>query len=105
MNANDLKEYIIDNNLVQQILESLDCEHIKEYDKEWRSALPQKSNKTAVCVKKDTLKVNIRSGEGNECGDIYTLVMHIKNISFGKSVKYLHDVLGLKYEFNNTKSI
>lgn len=67
--------------------------------------MPQGTNKTAVCVKKDTLSVAIRSSEENKHGDIFTLVMTIKKISFGKANKYLHKILGLKYQFNSKAEI
>ena len=84
INADKLKEYIIENNCVEQILESLDCHSIKEYPKEWRAALPNGTNKTAVSVKKDTLSIAIRSSDQNAHGDIFTLVMTLKNMSFGQ---------------------
>lgn len=84
---------------------ALECHGIKSYPTEWRAALPQGTNKTAVCVKKDTLSVAIRSSEENKHGDIFTLVMTIKKISFGKANKYLHKILGLKYQFNSKKEI
>lgn len=84
---------------------ALECHGIKEYPTEWRAALPQGTNKTAVCVKKDTLSVAIRSSEENKHGDIFTLVMTIKKISFGKANKYLHKILGLKYLYNNKKEV
>ena len=50
INADKLKEYIIENNCVEQILESLECHSIKEYPKEWRAALPNGINKTdGIC--------------------------------------------------------
>lgn len=84
---------------------ALECHGIKSYPTEWRAALPQGTNKTAVCVKKDTLSVAIRSSEENKHGDIFTLVMTIKKISFGKANKYLHKILGLKYQFNSKTEI
>lgn len=84
---------------------ALECHGIKEYPTEWRAALPQGTNKTAVCVKKDTLSVAIRSSEENKHGDIFTLVMTIKKISFGKANKYLHNILGLQYQFNSKAEI
>ena len=84
---------------------ALECHGIKEYPTEWRAALPQGTNKTAVCVKKDTLSVAIRSSEANKHGDIFTLVMTIKKISFGKANKYLHNILGLQYQFNSKAEI
>lgn len=77
-----------------------------EYPTEWRAALPQGTNKTAICVKKDCLSSAIRSADGNKRGDIFTLVMAVKGISFGKSNKYIHEVLGLKYTYSsNSKEV
>ncbi len=104
INADKLKEYIIENNCIEQILEDLGCHGLHEYDNEWRAALPQGTNKTAVCVKKDTLSVAIRSSDINKMGDIFTLVMELKKISFGKANKYLHKLLGLKYSFQRDKN-
>ena len=95
----------MENNCIEQILLALECHGIKSYPTEWRAALPQGTNKTAVCVKKDTLSVAIRSSEENKHGDIFTLVMTIKKISFGKANKYLHKILGLKYQFNSKTEI
>lgn len=67
--------------------------------------MPQGTNKTAICIKKDNLSVAIRNSEGNKIGDIFTLVMTIKNISFGKSNIYIHDVLGIKYEYNKNNKV
>lgn len=101
-----MKDYIVENNCVEQILLSLGCHGLHEYDKEWRAALPQGTNKTAICVKKDSLSVAIRRSEENKHGDIFTLVMIIKNISFGKANKFIHNILGLKYSYskNNDKN-
>ena len=74
-----------------------------EYTSEWRAALPDGKNKTAVCVKKDSLSMSIRSSEGKKQGDIFTLVMEIKNISFGKANQYIHNLLGLEYSYNKDK--
>lgn len=103
INANDLKEYIVENNCVPTILESLECHDIKEYRAEWRAALPNKENKTAVCVKKETLSSAVRTSDGSIKGDIFTVVMDIKNISFGKANRYLHKLLGLAYSYKPQK--
>lgn len=105
INADDLKEYIIENNRVYEILESLGCHDIKEYQQEWRAALPDGTNKTAVCVKKETLSSAIRNSDGNKNGDIFTLVMSIKNVSFGEANKYIHNILGLTYTYSSKLKI
>ena len=81
----------------------MECHDLHEYSTEWRAALPQGTNKTAVCVKKDNLSVNIRNSEGSKRGDIFTLVMALKDISFGKANKFIHETLGLKYSYNKNK--
>lgn len=101
INADKLKEYIIENSYIEQILLALDCHDLHEYATEWRAALPQGTNKTAICIKKDSLLMTIRNSEGSKRGDIFTLVMTLKNISFGKAVKYIHNILGLKYSYSN----
>lgn len=103
INADSLKEYIIENNKTYDILESIGCHDIKEYQKEWRSALPDGTNKTAVCVNKETLSSVIRNSEGNKSGDIFTLIMEVKNMSFGQAIRYLHKLFGLTYTYNNKK--
>lgn len=100
INADELKDYIIENNCIEQILLSLECHGLHEYQSEWRAALPQGNNKTAICVKKDSLSVSIRSSEENKHGDIFTLVMTLRNISFGKANKYIHKILGLNYSYS-----
>ena len=100
INADELKDYISENNCIEQILLALECHDLREYTSEWRAALPQGTNKTAVCVKKDGLSVTIRNSDGSKRGDIFTLVMTLKNISFGKANKFIHSTLGLKYSYN-----
>lgn len=99
MNAEDLKQYVIDNNCYCAILEQLGCHDIHEYPKEFRAALPNGTNKTAVCVKKDTSFSIIRNSEGSQHGDIFSLVMNIKGCGFGEANKIIHQALGLKYSF------
>jgi DNA primase len=99
INADKLKEYIVENNCIEQILLSVDCHDLHEYTSEWRAALPQGTNKTAVCVKKDNLSVIIRNSAGNTRGDIFTLVMTLKHMSFGQANKFIHKELGLKYSY------
>ena len=104
IDASELKEYIIENNSTPKILESLKCHSIKEYSTEWRCALPDGTNKTAVCVKKSTLSTAIRTSEMSEGGDIYTLVMKINGVAFGQAIKFIHETLGLKQERHKKKT-
>lgn len=103
MNANELKEYIINNNKISLILEKVGCHSIKEYKSEYRAALPEKKNPTAVTVKKENLFTAVNSSDLNFTGDIFVLVMELNKITFGKANKLVHEYLGLNYSFKTNK--
>lgn len=105
MTAIEIIQYIIDKNLINTILDDLGCHDLKEYSTEYRSGMPGHKNKTSIAIKKDTLKTKIfQSDSGIIKGDILTLIMTIKNISFVEANKYLHKLLGLKYQYKNIKN-
>ena len=104
MIAYELIQYIIDNDKIEDILEDLGCHHIKKYGKEYRSGLPNHSNKDSVSVKILTLKTRIYQSDSNIIkGDIFTLCMTIKEISFYEANKYIHNLFGLEHKFENKK--
>jgi len=103
--AIELIQYIIDQNLIQKVLDDLGCHDLKPYTTEYRCGLPNHKNKTSVSIKKDTLKTKIFQSDGGIVrGDLLTLTMYIKNISFVEANKYLHKLLGLKYQYKKTKN-
>ncbi len=100
MNAHDLKQYIIENNKIQDILNDLGCHSFKEYTKEYRCGLPSHNSSNNVVINKETLSLKVfKSDSETVRGDIITLVMDIKNISFPKANKYLHKLLRLEYTY------
>ena len=105
MTAIELIEYVINNNLINVIIDDLGCHDLKEYSTELRCGLPGHKNKTSISIKKDTLKVKIFQSDGDIIrGNLLTLIMTIKNISFVDANKYLHKLLGLKYKYKKNKS-
>ena len=98
MDAVDIKQYIIENDRIRDILEGLECHKIKEYPTEYRAALPDSNNATAIQVKKDSLKTKVYKSDENVKGDIITLVMFILDLKFLSALKELHHMLGLKFE-------
>lgn len=108
MLANELKQYIVDNDKIIVILERLGCHSIRENKKDYRAGLLDYCSKNAISIIKDTLGVKVFKPESQTLrGDIYTLCMDIKNVSFPKSVSLVHEYLGLKYtgykKLNNKK--
>lgn len=81
----------------------LNCHSIKEYQTEFRAGLPNKTNKTAICVKKDDLLSSIRTSDGDKFGDIFFLVMELENCGFGEANKILHRLFGFQYSYKPKK--
>jgi RNA polymerase subunit RPABC4/transcription elongation factor Spt4 len=106
MNVTELKDYILEDYKIKipKILESLDCHSIKEYENEFRSALPNKTNKTAIVVNKYTLSSKIYNAESNVVkGDILTIVMTLKSLTFYNAIQYIHKLFGLKHDKSKNK--
>lgn len=101
MEPSEFKKHIYNKNLIQDILDKLGCHGIKEYGREFRCGLPNVGNITRLSVKKDE-NVNIRAYLSDDkilSGDIFTLVSHIKDFTFYNSIKYLHELIGMKYDY------
>lgn len=104
MTVNELKEYIYEQNKIQYILEQIGCHEIrynnqKEY---WSAAHPDGDNPQGVNIRNNQY-LNYRSfsrGIDYEDGqDLISLVETIKKLSFIDSVKYIHKILDLPFEF------
>lgn len=104
MTINELKEYIYEQNKTRDILEALGCHEIKyNAQKEYFSATqPDGDNPMGVVIRNNQY-LSYRSfsrGVDYEDGkDLISLVEDIKKISFVESIKYLHKILGLPFEF------
>lgn len=104
MTINELKEYIYEQNKIQDILEKLGCHEIKynEQREYWSATQPDGDNPMGVVIRNNQY-LSYRSfsrGVDYEDGkDLISLVEDIKKISFIESIKYLHKILELPFEF------
>ena len=103
MDAQRLKEHILDNNLIPNILEELGCHHIKWRNDMVQAANPDGDNPTAVCVylNENLTTLNytrqiLPSGQSRTT-DIFDLVGYIRECSFFETIKWLCDLCGLDY--------
>jgi DNA primase len=97
MDACALKEYIINNNYIADVLNTLNCHDIKEYGREIRAGLPEKNDSSAISIKKDSLKTRVYTATEGINGDIFTLTMNLKQLSFSDTLKFLHTMFNLPY--------
>lgn len=106
MTSIELKQYILDNDKLQEIIKDLECHGLKEYTKEFRCGLPNHSSTNNIAINKETLGTKIFQSDSETIrGDIFTLIMTIKDISFPKANKYLHKILNLEYKFKKNEVI
>lgn len=101
MRANELVNYIKDNELILPLLEKLGCKYINTRDshKDIRCALPDGDNPTSVSVKKDTLYVCVYS-RGIE-GSIFDFVSYLYDCSFYTALKKIHELLYIPFEHSS----
>ena len=105
MTISELKEYIYNNNKIEYILEQLGCHEIrynaqKEY---WSAAQPDGDNPQGVNIRNNEY-LDYRSfsrGIDYEDGkDLISLAETIKKLSFIETIKYIHKILDLPFEFS-----
>ena len=104
MTINELKEYIYKENKIEYILEQLGCHEIKRNDQKGYISAAHKDgdNPMGVCIRNNEY-LDYRSfsrGIDYEDGqDLISLVETTKKFSFIESVKFLHQILDLPFEF------
>lgn len=101
MEIQDIKDYIINNDKTEYVLEELNCHHIKLHSNKYYSCgFPDGDNIAGMAVYINTLNVDaytrdIKDKFGNS--DIISLVCFLKNIYFTQAIKWLCEILDLDY--------
>lgn len=108
MTISELKEYIYKQNKIQFILEQLGCREVKYNDKRetWSATQPDGDNPQGVNIRNNE-HLNYRSFSRNvsydDGKDLISLVEDVKKIGFIDSIKCLHKILDLPFEFKKQK--
>jgi DNA primase len=99
MDSYQLKEYIIENNKVEFILQELGCQHIKLHSGYWTCGNPPPSdNPQAITLyNNEFLNVINYTKDMGERTDIFSLVGFINQCNFFESMLWCCNVLGLDY--------
>lgn len=110
MDKRSVKEYIIVNDLLEDILNELGCHHIKPHDggRYYSCGFPNGDNPQAMSILSDNLHVeaytkDIKDEYGNS--DIISLVSYIKDMYFYQSLKWLCEIIGIDYYSEETDEI
>ena len=105
-----IKEYIIVNEKVEEILKELNCKGVKPHDntRYYTGGFPDSDGKTSFALFSDSLYVdsytrNIKDQYGNS--DIFSLVMFIKDMYFSNALNWICQILGLDYYDDSTEEI
>ena len=106
MDVYDLKNYIYENDRVDEILKDLGCHHIKKHQDYYTCGNPDGDNPSAITVYiSQTLNVidytrKIKKSDDERQADIIDLVSHFKEINFPQTIKYISNLMGLDYYHN-----
>ena len=101
MKSSDLKEYIIEQNCIDTILEDLGCGNIVLHGGYYTCSNPDGNNKSAVTVYLNesltTINYTRCIAKNKRATDLFDLVAFYKDCSFPEALKYIHGILGLDY--------
>ena len=107
MRVDELKEYIVNNNYIETILEDLGCGNIREHDGYFTASNPDGNNPQALTVynNESLITVNYTRNitKNKRVADIFDLVSFYKDYSFPEALKYVHSILGVDYYAENTE--
>ena len=108
MTVIELKKYIFENDKIPFILEEIGCHKIKYHDSSntYSAAHKDGDNPQGVVINNDTY-LSYHSYSRNEGFknklDLLSLIQQYEKLTFPKTIRYLHKILGLHYEFNKEK--
>lgn len=108
MVVSDLKEQILNNYNVEQILEELGCDHIVNHGGYIVCSNPDGDNKSAIVVYLNdnltTINFTRQLSKDKRTHDIFDLICFVKNISFPEALKWTCDLFDIDY-YNSEQEI
>jgi DNA primase len=109
LDIQDLKQYIIEENKIPDVLSELGCHSIKHKDGYYQCANPDGDNQSAISVYESEALTAIDYTRdilhGKKSSDLFDLVQFIKECSFSTAIKYVCAWVGVEYyhDFNADK--
>jgi len=111
LDVRELKNYIYENNYVEQILESIGCHHIKYHSSGgyWTSANKNGDNKQAITIRNNEFlyceNYTRQMINSTRATDIIDLVCYSLDISFPQALKEICNEIGMSYYHDFDKDI
>lgn len=99
MNANSIKEYILDNNYIEELLEAIGCHSIRNHGEYYTAANKDGDNRSAIVVyTNDNINVvnyTRAMSKVKRSTDIFDLICYANECTFPEAVKFVCNFLGL----------
>lgn len=101
LQVQELKEHILDNNCVEQILEELGCHHIRNKG-EYISAANKDGNNTQAIIiylNENLTCINYtrQIAKNKRTTDIFDLISFCEDCTFAEAMKWVCDIVGIDY--------
>lgn len=104
VNIADLKNYILEEQQIEPILEELGCHHISHKAGYYQCANPDGDNSTALCIYENenltAVDYTRDIANGKTSYDLISVVQFFLELSFPKAIKQICEWVGLDYYHN-----
>lgn len=101
MRVDEIKEYLLNNDLVESVLSALGCGYVKNHGNYISAANPSGDNKQAIVIylNENLTCVNYTRtiAKDKRSTDIFDLVMFCEDCTFPESLKWVCETVGLDY--------
>lgn len=101
MQVNELKEYLLDNNLCEDVLIALGCGHVRNRGEYISASNPDGNNTQAVILYKNPnlncIDYTRQLSKIKRATDIFDLVAYFKDFSFPEAMRWVCETVGLDY--------
>lgn len=101
MQVNELKEYLLDNELCEDVLTALGCGHVRNRGEYISASNPDGNNIQAVILYKNPnlncINYTRQLSKTKRATDIFDLVAYFKDFSFPEAMRWVCETVGLDY--------
>ena len=101
MDIRDLKEEILNRDLLADILSELGCHHIQDRGDYYTCGNPDGDNPRSIVIYKNEYisctNYTRQITKNGRTADIFDLIVYVKNCSFAEAMKFICELAGLEY--------